>query len=353
MPKSIVLTASLAFVAGCYAEPNPALSSLGPEGSTDGDEGGGELPTGSSTSGASPGSDSAPATSGDDDSTDDDDGGDGVSMLDIPPPPDLCTGEASSTIYLMAFEPIPELRIPGPSVLHRLDPDTLEVTEVGAADCAAAPISMTLAQDGSLWATLADAIDGHRILAHIDPDTLDCERVVEQWPDDFTPVGLAFSRNPDGTEDLYLGGLDPVAFMDTPQPFEIPHQLFHFDLGTHEFTAAGTLPLIPNDYYQGADLVGVGDGSILALFTGEAQLARFHPLALDEVEVQAVGASLSSAWAVAQWAGEVWLFSNVGDGSQLQALDPETGEMTLLSENLGVRVVGAGVSTCAPFEPEG
>ena len=353
MPKSIVLTASLALVAGCYAEPNPALSSLGPEGSTDGDEGGGELPTGSSTSGASPGSDSAPTTSGDDDSTDDDDGGDGGSMLDIPPPPDLCTGEASSTIYLMAVDLIPKQRWPGPTTIHRLDPDTLEVTELGMVDCVAAPISMTLAQDGTLWATMADLYDGHRVLAHIDPETLECERVVEQWPDDFTPIGLAFSQNPDGTEDLYLGGLDPVAFTDTPKPFEVPHALFHLDLETLELTATGTLPLVPNDHYQGADLVGIGDGSLLALFSGEAQLARFHPLALDEVEVQPVGATLGVPWAVAQWEGKVWLFSREGDGSKLQALDADTGELTLLSEDIGIQVVGTGVSTCAPFEPEG
>jgi hypothetical protein len=37
----------------------------------------------------------------------------------------------------------------------------------------------------------------------------------------------------------------------------------------------------------------------------------------------------------------------------VRAYDPDDGNVELVSDDLGIRVVGAAVSTCAPYEPEG
>ena len=60
-----------------------------------------------------------------------------------------------------------------------------------------------------------------------------------------------------------------------------------------------------------------------------------------------------AAWAFAQWGGKFYIFVTTQDflgttNSTVRTIDRMTGQYQLVSQNLPYRIVGAGVSTCAP-----
>lgn len=268
--------------------------------------------------------------------------------------PNLCTPGASSFVYLLSSEQPEEDPEAYPvASLHRLDPETLEVTDLGALDCGAMAISLALAQDESLWSIMYDPTLDATLLVHIDPDTLACERVNDSWPDGFRPLGLAFAGNDDGTETLYTGGFDPAVFSNPSTLFTSPHQIVRVGLEPLDVKLMGPTELVPNEYYQGADLVGTGDGRLLGLYSNIAHIVEIDPTTPSITSAQEVGISLGSPWALTQWKGSAWIFEGGENGSTVRAFDLSTGELRPVSDGIGVNVVGAAASTCAPFTPEG
>ena len=64
-----------------------------------------------------------------------------------------------------------------------------------------------------------------------------------------------------------------------------------------------------------------------------------------------------TAWAFAHWGGRFYIFTTHstlfgGESSKVLRLDPTTGKVTTLLNSSPYRVVGAGVSTCAPVVVE-
>ena len=59
------------------------------------------------------------------------------------------------------------------------------------------------------------------------------------------------------------------------------------------------------------------------------------------------------SWAFAHWGGKFYFFISVAEGattrSRVLQLDPDTGESHVFIDNTPYRIVGAGVSTCAPL----
>lgn len=56
-----------------------------------------------------------------------------------------------------------------------------------------------------------------------------------------------------------------------------------------------------------------------------------------------------TAWAFAQWGGVFYVFATTSDGnSQVHAIHRKSGEHALVREHLPYKIIGAGVSTCAP-----
>ena len=55
------------------------------------------------------------------------------------------------------------------------------------------------------------------------------------------------------------------------------------------------------------------------------------------------------AYAFAQWGGVFYVFATVDGDALVHAIDGRTGADTVVLAHLPNRVVGAGVSTCAPM----
>lgn len=113
--------------------------------------------------------------------------------------------------------------------------------------------------------------------------------------------------------------------------------------------------------YNGAELTGTGDGRIYA-FGGvpTAKLIQFDKATAAEIETIPLGSlPLTQAFAFAFWGGDFYFFTEANSGipgttSKVTKLDYD-GDMSLTTVNPGgpVRIVGAGVSTCAPVVPPG
>lgn len=103
-----------------------------------------------------------------------------------------------------------------------------------------------------------------------------------------------------------------------------------------------------------AELTGTGDGKLFGFFST-------NPATLAEIEVETgairsprelASVSTGGAWAFSFWGGDFWFYwaphGHTTNVSRLSGLD---GSITKVLSDIGFRIVGAGVSTCAPTGP--
>ncbi len=354
--RSLALV-STAVMLGCAPTPEARVTGFDGTGETAGESGlTGAVPTegGTSTGGAVDSGDS----SGESVTT-------GAGPIfdvgsDEPPPTDECAETAKESIYLLGL-----LEIGLPTELHRLNPDTLEVEDLGELDCGedniAYPVSLTVDRKGMIWALLMSGdFDEPEVfrrgLFMIDPVSLDCAATdyVDPIPDDplySIGAGLAFvADTPGGSEEsLYLGLENPTAA--PPQM-----ALYRIDTTTFAVVAVGNSDPLPTDWYQIPDFVGTGNGDLFGLFAGDTSfLAEIEATDASVATSDSLEFGLGNPFSFTQWGGDFWVFDESGTGqlSSLRSYNPTTGASSILSEGIGVRVYGAGVSTCAPFTPEG
>lgn len=107
------------------------------------------------------------------------------------------------------------------------------------------------------------------------------------------------------------------------------------------------------------ELTGTGDAGLFAYYPGNAgsAIARLDPATAAVVEQWPMPAldGIPIAWAFAHWGGRFYVFVSEHDVATIQTntqvfrLDPATGHTDLLLSMLPYKIVGAGVSTCAPI----
>jgi len=85
------------------------------------------------------------------------------------------------------------------------------------------------------------------------------------------------------------------------------------------------------------------------------QIDRTNGETLREIDVSVIdGIGLgASAWAFAFWGGRYYLFymGALDVSTSIWRVDPGTGAVDSVAPEIGYRIVGAGVSTCAPVVP--
>ncbi|RYE94482.1 MAG: hypothetical protein EOO75_01880 [Myxococcales bacterium] len=98
-----------------------------------------------------------------------------------------------------------------------------------------------------------------------------------------------------------------------------------------------------------AELTGRGDGRLFAFFVQEPSVAEIDPLTAHILSNTPVPVPTPTAWAFAHWGGAFYVFAAPGQASsRLYRHRPGVEAGTLLLDT-GFRIVGAGVSTCAPL----
>lgn len=222
--------------------------------------------------------------------------------------------------------------------LRRFDPTTATFSTIGRVECDNffGPNSMAVARDGTAWVLYGDGS-----LFKVSTDDASCT------PTSFEPnqvdglgiFGMGFASNGAGSaqETLYIAGDPDTDFEDGRAKFG------SIDLGTLKVTEIGSLGLDTR-----AEFTGTGEGRLFGAFEGS-------PWIVAEVE-KSTGKTLSQApqkningesnFAFAAWGGDFYLFV----GLDVFRYHPGDAASTKVA-SVNFRIVGAGVSTCAPYMP--
>lgn len=251
-------------------------------------------------------------------------------------PGDGCS-DAARLVYVISDD----------GLLYSFKPDTLTFTKIGAIDCPGsngAFNSMAVDRSGTAW---VNAQNGK--LYKVSTTNASCQGTsYVPGQAGFTRYGMAFVSNSKGSTDesLYVahnsdvdpGAGDGLAKIDT----STLKLSFLGDYG-------GTLSK------RGAELTGTGDAQLFGFFTT-------NPASLAVIDVGTAkasgivplpGVSTGQAFAFSFWGGDFWFYTAQGlEGSNVTRLKTATDRsISVVKTDIGFRIVGAGVSTCAPTAP--
>jgi streptogramin lyase len=206
--------------------------------------------------------------------------------------------------------------------LFRFDPTDLRFSIAGWLSCAIVPSSMAIDKTGQAWVHSKD----DRFFK-VDPATLHCKEVyLHRSGADASRYGLGFAEDPaGGPETLYAAGKNGLGTIDVRSLVLTPKESWSKGLvGPAELAGQGT--------------------TLYALFvTGSSHvLGIVDPLNGTLTKTLPITLGTFRAYAMAAWHESLWLFTN-GD---VHRYDLETGTTTLVVENAGFEVVGAGSTAC-------
>lgn len=241
--------------------------------------------------------------------------------------PNLDCSEAAKQVYL----------VDSGYQFIRFEPSTMTFTILGRLGCptSGTPNSMAMDRDGRAWVNYTNGE-----LFHVDIQTLECQAtgyVANQQG--FGTLGMGFASDAAGSEDdtLYVTDEGRFGMIDTGT---LALKSLGALTGKPEFTgnALGELwgfaP--PGDAAGGTvQQIDKSDGSPLSNFD----------LSLPAPDIFAGG----TAWAFAFWGGDFYIFyQGPNPTTDVYIFNPSTGQANLDRNLPNLRIVGAGVSTCAP-----
>jgi hypothetical protein len=230
--------------------------------------------------------------------------------------------------------------------LHRFEPDKLAFTKIGRLACpanGATPNSMAVDRSGTAWVNYSDG----RLFKVSTKDATCTATAFQPGQAGMIKFGMAFASNAAGSQDetLFVSGIQDSMFGGAGKG------LAKIDLSTLKLTPV-------SDYdgaltSMGAELTGTGDGRLYGFFTTfpDATLARIEKASATTSENRPLeGVFTGTAWAFSFWGGDFWFYTSSGQPSSVTRLRVKTGEIEVVKPDVGgFRIVGAGVSTCAPL----
>lgn len=271
-------------------------------------------------------------------------------------PPPLAGDGGGADAGSGAGADLPEGCVPGAQWVYLIDhdrsfirfrPDVAELTVLGALECPAGeatPFSMSIGRDGYARVLYND---GRMFLVSI--GDLSCTPAAEYEPGQmgFELFGMSYSADALGSTDetLFIGGGRVLS-----EGGDAPASLGRVDAGMR-VQMQGALGSLP-------ELSGTGGGDLWGFFPSEAPLVvreidKATGAALQTFDVDAVGdGGETLSYAFAFWGGRFYIFykSERMESSSAWALTPDLGSLEVVIPATGHRIVGAGVSTCAPAQ---
>jgi hypothetical protein len=230
--------------------------------------------------------------------------------------------------------------------LYKFEPDKLLFTKIGRLSCpssGATPNSMAVDRSGTAWVNYSDG----RLFKVSTKDAKCTATSFQPGQSGLIKFGMAFASNAAGSQEetLFVSGIQDSSLNDGGKG------LAKIDLSSMKLTAV-------SDYdgalaKKGAELTGTGDGRLYGFFTTfpEATLAKIEKGNAATTENRELdGVSTGSAWAFTFWGGDFWFYTSFGAPSTVTRLHAQSGEIEVVKQDVGgFRIVGAGVSTCAPL----
>jgi hypothetical protein len=233
--------------------------------------------------------------------------------------------------------------------LYSFEPDKGRFTKIGHLSCPApdgiTPNSMAIDRSGTAWVNYTDGS-----LFRVSTTDASCQATSYQPGPTFSKMGMAFSKSAKAkTETLYVVGLDS-------NDSKIGKGFGVIDLETMKLTVLGDFS---GDLAgRGAELTGTGDGKVFGFFTTkpDASLAQINGANGSTTNTTSLtGVDTGESWAFSFWGGDFWFYTSPGKTTPSKVTRLARSKDDALSVTLqdvgGFRIVGAGVSTCAPIEP--
>jgi hypothetical protein len=232
------------------------------------------------------------------------------------------------------------------SDLFSFAPDAKVFTKIGHLTCPGGrPNSMAVDRSGTAWVNYADGR-----LFKVSTTDATCEATpFVPGQGGFVAFGMAFATNGATTneETLYVSGVGESAGS--------PSQgLATIDLKTFVLKPIGNFSGALSG--KSSDLTGTGDGRLYGFFATDP----FGTLAAIDTATGATssnktldGVNTGSAWAFSFWGGDFWFYTSPSFSSSVTRLRTSgDGTLAVVVPDVGnMRIVGAGVSTCAPIAP--
>ena len=259
-------------------------------------------------------------------------GGDGGT----PPGTPGCSDEAK-LVYVVSHE----------GALYSFYPPTLTFTPIGQVACptgGAFPFSMAVDREGTAWVLHSDGS-----VWQVSTKDASCRTAgyqANQAGFHLFGMGFATADATSTTDTLYVSDFDGKG-------------LGILDVATKKLTPVGP--------YDGAlrgrnsELTGTGDGRLFGFFTtSPAQVAEITKATGAIASNQPLqNVTTGTDWAFSFWGGDFYLYTaqvgsglpSSGSGSDVTRYRPSDKSVTVVKTNVGFRIVGAGVSTCAPTVP--
>ncbi|MCP4448244.1 MAG: hypothetical protein GY811_23330 [Myxococcales bacterium] len=260
-----------------------------------------------------------------------------------------CGGGGTQLIYVvddasnfLGFDPT-EL-VPGGSPFTQIG--TLNCpagSPLGGGTGAATPFSMSVDRNGRAW-----VLYNSGEIFHV--STADASCLASGWPvgnGGFELFGMGFVSDSPGSDEetLFISGGDADDLVGGNLGSVNPTNL--------ALTNLGVLPAAE----QSPELTGTGDAKLYGYFPGSsstfvANLDKSNGTRGESWNATSLQGG-ASAWAFAHWGGRFYIFATSGlllPTNAVYELDPVTGINTTVINASAFRVVGAGVSTCAPTQ---
>lgn len=215
--------------------------------------------------------------------------------------------------------------------------------DLGKLDCpagSATPFSMSIDRKAVAWVLYGDGQ-----LFTVNTSTLVCTKAVYTPRSDLKLFGMGFVSNSPGSQDetLFVAGGPTVSDVSsTLAKMQVAPALQLVDIGT----VAGS-----------PELTGTGDGNLWGFFPSAttpkvSQIDKTKGSDLKTFPASSISGD-PSAWAFAFWGGDFYIFlkRDSDSSTKVHKMSSKDGTLTTPLPNTGRRIVGAGVSTCAPTEP--
>ncbi|MBI5542245.1 MAG: hypothetical protein HY901_00025 [Deltaproteobacteria bacterium] len=215
--------------------------------------------------------------------------------------------------------------------------------DLGELDCpvfGAAPFSMSVDRSAVAW-----VLYNNGMLFKVDTRTLHCQATSYTPDPNLKLFGMGFVSDAPGVqaETLFIaGGVEPSTTENST--------LAKFQLApSFEVTTVGAIPGWP-------ELTGTGDAKLWGFFPDlrPPKVAQIDKTSGDDLRSFPAPSlqGTPSSWAFAFWGGDFWIFlkRHTESSTQVHRMKSATGVVDTPLPDTGRRIVGAGVSTCAPTE---
>lgn len=211
-------------------------------------------------------------------------------------------------------------------VLHRLS----------CGNTSSTPFSMAVDRDAKAWVLYQDST-----LYKVDVKSGSCEKVTNFRTNGsgLSTFGMAFSLDTVGgeTDSLYIGDTSTGGAFG------------HIDTETMAYTR---LASFSSKYEQTPELTGTGLAKLYAFSPGQynqyiSEVDKATGNVVQEYTLPGTGGYIS-AWAFAHWGGYFFAFETYNGKNRVHRFNIENHSFEVFVDNSPYRIVGAGVSTCAP-----